>query len=115
MKQRFIEGLSPETRRMLHRIYQHSRHHQVRQRAHCIRLSFDGFSVSQLMSIFEVTRKTIYTWLDAWDTERLAGLYDRPGRGRKQTFSDAEKAQIRVWVKASPHNLNPVLAKIKEE
>jgi transposase len=113
MKQRFIQGLSPETIHLLQRIYRSSGHHQVRQRAHCILLSHEGFNVSQLMSIFDVTRKTVYTWFDAWESQRLVGLYDRPGRGRKATFSDAEKAQIREWAKASPKNLNAVLAQIK--
>lgn len=43
----------------------------------------------------------------------MVGLYDRPGRGRKSTFSDEEKDQIRDWAKANPKNLNTVLAKIK--
>ena len=114
MKQRFIQGLSPETIHLLQRIYQRSTHHQVRQRAHCVLLSFDGYPVSELMAIFRVTRKTIYSWLDDWESERLVGLYDRPGRGRKKTFNDDEQQQIRDWVKATPNNLNPVLAKIKE-
>ena len=115
MRQRFIQGLSPETIHLLQRIYQRSRRHQVRQRAHCILLSFGGYPVTELMLIFAVTRKTIYTWLDAWEQERLVGLYDRPGRGRKKTFNDAEQQQIRDWAKATPNNLNAVLAKIKEK
>lgn len=113
MKQRFIQELSPETIRLLQRMYRSSDHHQVRQRAHCLLLSFKGFNVTELMSIFGVTRKTIYTWFDAWEDKCLVGLYDRPGRGRKATFSDEEKAQIRAWAKANPKNLNAVLAKIK--
>ena len=114
MRQRFIQGLSPETLHLLQRIYQRSTRHQVRQRAHCILLSFKGYPVTELRAIFAVTRKTIYTWLDDWDRERLVGLYDRPGRGRKKTFDDEEQQQIRDWAKATPHNLNPVLSKIKE-
>lgn len=115
MRQRFVQELSPETLHLLQRIYQRSTRHQVRQRAHCILLSFDGYPVTELMAIFAVTRKTIYTWLDAWEQDRLVGLYDRPGRGRKRTFSDAEQQQIRDWAKATPNNLNAVLGKIKEK
>ncbi|KAI9129950.1 IS630 family transposase [Acaryochloris sp. CCMEE 5410] len=114
MKQRFIQGLSPETIHLLSRIHRQSHHHQVRQRAHCILLSFEGFNVTELMSIFAVTRKTVYTWLDAWDNHCLVGLYDQPGRGRKPKLNDVQKEQIREWAKMTPHNLNTVLAKIKE-
>jgi transposase len=113
MKQRFIEGLNPETVDLLHWIYQRSVHQQVRQRAHCILLSFAGFNVTELMRIFGVTRQPIYTWFNAWEHQRLVGLYDQPGRGRNPTFNDAEKAQIRDWAKASPNQLNRVLAKIQ--
>jgi transposase len=115
MRHRFVQELSPETLRLLQRIYQRSTRHQVRQRAHCVLLSFDGYPVTELMVIFAVTRKTIYTWLDAWEQDRLVGLYDRPGRGRKRTFNDEEQQQIRDWAKATPNNLNAVLGKIKEK
>ena len=111
---RFIQDLSPETSRLLERIYRQSRHHQVRQRAHCIVLSFQGFTLAQLMSIFRVSRKTLYNWVSAWETKKFGGLYDQPGRGRKPTFTAKQKEQIRDWVKQDPKNLNLVLAKVKK-
>ena len=111
---RHIHNLSPDTIHLLWRIYRHSSHHQVRQRAHCIVLSYQGLSIPQLMSVFHVTRKMIYNWFSAWDAHHLVGLYDATGRGRKQTFNDDQKAQIREWTKATPKNLNIVLKKIKQ-
>lgn len=111
---RFIQNLSPETVRLLKRIYRQSRHHQVRQRAHCMVLSFQGFTLAQLMSIFGVSRKTLHNWLSAWETEQFVGLYDQPGRGRKPTFTAQQKEQIRDWVKPDPKNLKQVLAKVKK-
>lgn len=110
---RFIQNLSPETINLLERIYRH-RHHQVRQRAHCIVLSSQGFTLAQLISIFGVSRKTVYNWLSAWGSEKFVGLYDKPGRGRKPTFTANQKEQIRDWVKQDPKNLKQVLAKVKK-
>jgi transposase len=112
---KFVQELSPETRRMLSRIYQQSRHHQVRQRAHCIILTGNGFTIAQLIKIFQVSRKTIYNWLSAWENEQLLGLYNQPGRGRKPTFSPSEKEQIKEWALQEPKNLKRVLAKIKKQ
>jgi transposase len=112
---RFIQGLSSETTSLLKRIYKQSKHSQVRQRAHCILLSSEGFTIATLMDILDVSRETIYNWLNAWEAHQLVGLYDRPGRGRKPTFSPEQRAQIRVWVKQSPKNLRAVLQKIKTE
>ncbi|TRU15685.1 MAG: IS630 family transposase, partial [Microcystis sp. Msp_OC_L_20101000_S702] len=39
---RFIRDLNPESQKMLERIYRASKHHQVRERAKCILLSFQG-------------------------------------------------------------------------
>src|SRR5262245_66431606 len=43
------------------------KHHRVRQRAHCILLSFEGRSTTDLLHIFDVDRLTVYHWFDAWE------------------------------------------------
>ena len=73
---RFIQGLSHETTQLLQRIYKHSEHHRVRQRAHCVLLSFQGYTPKELAHIFHVDRITIYNWFDAWETRCFPGLYD---------------------------------------
>jgi len=73
---RFIQDLSPETQSILRRLHKQSFHHRVRQRAHCILLSFQGMTTHELMKVFDVERLTLYNWFNAWDTRRLAGLYD---------------------------------------
>lgn len=92
---RFIQDVSSDTRNLLHRLYKESRHHRVRQRAHCILLSSQGIDTTTLMTIFSVDRITIYNWFDAWETHHLAGLYDkkRPGRPPKLTEEEQRKAQ----------------------
>lgn len=112
---KFISDLSPETIKMVERIYKHSKHHKVRQRAHCILLSFQGFSFAQLMTIFGVSRKTMHNWMKAWSEKKLVGLYDEAGRGRKQIFSPQQKEEIRNWAKESPKNLKNLLSKIQRE
>ena len=72
---RFMRDLSHETQRLLRRFYKESQHHRVRQRAHCILLSFGGKTTTELMHIFAVERLTIYHWFDAWERHRFAGLY----------------------------------------
>lgn len=112
---RLVEELSPETEKLLRRIQKESRHYQVRQRAHCILLSFEGFTIEQMIKNFQVSRKTIYNWINAWSASRLLGLYNQPGRGRKTTFTPDQKEQIKQWALDSPKNLKQVLAQIKKE
>lgn len=112
---RFIRDLTPETIKLLQRIYKQSAHYQVRERAHCILLSYQGKRIEELTEIFQVSRNTIYNWMNDWEEHRLVGLYNRPGRGRKPTFTEEQKQQIKAWVKQSPKNLKKVIAEIKEE
>jgi transposase len=112
---RFIQGLSHETTQLLQRIYQHSEHHRVRQRAHGVLLSFQGYTPKELAHIFHVDRITIYHWFDAWETRRFPGLYDRKGKGRLPSFTPEQKDEIRQWAKLFPKNLNKIGACIRDK
>ncbi|MGH2415213.1 MAG: IS630 family transposase [Microcystaceae cyanobacterium] len=105
----------PETTRLLQRIYRQSRHHQVRQRAHCLMLHQEGFTIAQLQDIFQVSRKTLYNWFNAWEDRGLVGLYNQPGRGRKATFTPEQQQQIRAWAQQHPQQLKQVLQKVQEQ
>lgn len=112
---RYISNLTQDTLKLLKRIYCHSKYYQVRQRAHCIQLSYQGYSIAELMKIFEVSRNTIYNWFNAWELSRFAGLYNHPGRGRKKLLNAPQEQQIKKWVKETPKNLEKVQEKIKKE
>lgn len=99
---RFTRAVFPETQRLLHRLYRQSRHHQVRQRAHCILLSSQDYSIAQLIEIFQVSRKALYSWFNNWEAQGVLGLYNCPGRGRKSTFTLEQIEQIRLRVQQQP-------------
>lgn len=73
MAMRFIQGLRHETIKLLQKIYKESKHHQVRQRAQCILLSYQGYMTNELAHIFQVDRITIYNWFNAWESRQFAG------------------------------------------
>lgn len=110
-----IREIFPDTARLLKRIYRQSRHHQTRQRAHFLLLHQEGFSIRKLQDIFQVSRKTVYNWFDAWEKKGLVGLYHQPGQGRKPTFTPEQEQQIRIWAEQNPKQLKQVLQKVKEE
>ena len=112
---RYIKGLTKDTLKLLERIYQQSKYYQVRQRAHCILLSYQRYKISELMVIFRVSRNTIYNWLNNWESLGLVGLYNREGRGRKKLFKPLQQEMIKVWVKETPKNLRIVQEKIQNE
>ena len=112
---RFIHDLSPETQHFLRRCYKESQHHRVRQRAHCILLSFSGRTTTDLMRIFAVDRLTIYHWFDAWDAHRFAGLYDHKGRGRHPKLTSEEQEKAHQYIEQYPQNMKKVAYLIEQE
>ena len=111
----FIREINPLSSKLLGRLYRQSRHHQVRQRAHCLILASQGVKTEELMNIFKVSYKTIYNWFNRWELEGIVGLYNKPGRGCKPTFNSQQKAKIREWAQQQPKQLKQVAQKIKEE
>ncbi len=112
---RYIKGLTKETLKLLDRINKESNYYQVRQRAHCIKLSYQGYKISELMKIFQVSRNTIYNWFNNWECSSLAGLYNKLGRGGKKLFNLSKEKKIKEWVKETPKNLEKVKGRIKKE
>ena len=60
---------------------------QFRNRCQCLVFSHQGRTVSELAQFFEVSKITIYGWLDRWESVGVCGLTDKPGRGRKPILS----------------------------
>ena len=111
---RYIKRLTKDTLKLLERIDQQSKYYQVRQRAHCIRLSYQVYKISELMAIFKVSRNTIYNWLNNGESSQLVGLYNSPGRGRQKLLSANQEIMVKKWVKETPKNLEKVQEKIKK-
>jgi transposase len=111
---RSIENLNWLQIKFLQRLHKESKKHHVRQRSHCILLSYQGYEVTELAKIFRKTKRTIYTWLDLWETLHFAGLYDVKGRGRKPKLDNDQKLQVKKWSKEHPKNLKKVVALVKE-
>ncbi len=88
---RFVKRSAPCTMSLLWRIYKHSKRYRARQRAHCILLSSQGITVPRLARMFNVTRRTVYNRLNAWDALRFAGLYDVGGKGSETKLTDSQK------------------------
>ncbi len=116
MPMRFIKRLCQDTIKLLRRIHKYSQFPRTRNRAQCILLSYLRHSVQDLAETFNVTTRTIYNWLDAWDSSRFTGLYDQQGQGIKVSLHPAKhKNQIKTWLEKFPKQLQKVCLLIKEK
>jgi transposase len=67
------------------------------------------------MKIFDVERLTIYNWFNAWETRRLAGLYDHKGRGRHPKLTTEEQEKAQQYLGQHPQDLKKVVHLIEQE
>ena len=111
---RVLHDVSPETRHLLQRLYKESQHHRVRQRAHCLLLSCQGFNTTALRAIFSVHRLTIYHWFDAWEAHHFAGLYDHKRCGRPPKLTAEEQDQAQHYLTQHPSDISKVVHLVEQ-
>ena len=75
---------------------------RVALRAQIIRLSARGFSVPEIVDIQQISEVTVYKWLDRFEAEGPAGLYDRPRSGRPPKVDQATEQLIEEAVSKPP-------------
>lgn len=110
------QKLSPETIKLLWRVYRQSKNYQVRIRAQCILLMDSQYEIQELSRIFGVSRRTIYNWKNNWSKYKLVGLYDRVGRGRKEILNSEQKEKIKLWSKQYQNSSRQIIVgRIRQE
>lgn len=90
---RFV-ALSAQEVRTLREASERGPKYVFRLRCQCVLLSHQGQSITDLTDYFEVSRQTIYSWLNAWEQRGLGGLYTQPGQGRRTKFTNAYKLAV---------------------
>ena len=77
---------------------------QERRRAHAIVLSHGGMDVKEIAKVFDVTERSAYLWLDAWEERGLESLLRKKGDGRKLILKEAEHKEIIAgYIEQYPH------------
>lgn len=112
MKKRFVQLSSSEIL-TLEDARNHHPQFQFRNRSHCLLLSSQGYNISSLASIFNVSRITIYNWLNRWDNQGLMGLYNEKGQGCKPILTDADIEKVKQRVKENRQQLKEVRTQLK--
>ncbi len=91
---------------------------QFRDRCFCLLLSHQGKSVTELAQFFEVSRITVYAWLDAWQTSGIGGLMNQKGQGRKPILSLQNPEHIKTVKNAiakNPQSVKSVVAELEPQ
>ena len=75
---------------------------RVAERARMVLLSSRGFTVPQIIDVFELVDETLYKWFDRFDEEGPAGLFDRERSGRPREIDGEAEHELERVLAASP-------------
>ena len=71
-----------------------------RSRCHGIILSYRGYTVDEISEFLEVTRITVYNWMNRWEKSGIEGLRTQAGQGRKALLQTDNKIHVKAVKKA---------------
>ena len=75
---------------------------RTRERAQALRLNNQGWKVSDIATFLDCSPQRIRVTIHHWEAEGLMGLWEAPGRGRKQRWSEADLDFIETCLEEEP-------------
>jgi transposase len=82
-----------------------------RQRLRVIRWALDGLTAEEVAAQTKLCRRQVQNWVRRFNAAGLAGLEDRPGRGRPCPLSTEQQSQFKARLAMGPTaNLKPAEA-----
>lgn len=112
---KFVKPLSEPDQQHLEQVWREHKVFTVRSRAHAILLSSQGFTVSEIQKVFDVSKPTALGWIDRWEERGRDGLEDEPRPGGPPTLDEKEQGILKEVLKQFPRQPNKVIQALKEQ
>ncbi len=112
---KFISSLEEKTVDELKNRLKNSKVPRVRQRAHGVLLSNEGFSIDQIAEILNVGRDAVSSWIDCWQQNWFNGLNDKPRTGGPCKLTPKEKDLVISLAFENPRSVSIIVAKLFEK
>lgn len=97
---RYISKLSKKEKASLLEGKKRGKSEGFRTRCHGIILSYRGYTTDEICEFFEVTKITVYNWMNRWERSGIEGLKTKPGQGRKPLLQTDNKIHVKAVKKA---------------
>ena len=95
-------------------LYKNAHDKSIRKRIHCLLLSHQKRTITDLSKVFKVSRRTIERWLDDWAVSGIDFLPILPGRGVKTRLKGYEQ-EIAKQLELHSRNIKNVLLHLEKE
>jgi len=101
---RYIRDLNEEIIEALDKVIKKEERYKSRYRAQAILLSNQRKTVSEIAEIFNVKIRTIYRWFDRFEKDKLNGIYELKGRGRKAILrKEDDEKKVKEYIKKTKY------------
>lgn len=108
--------LSAKGREELEVGFRSGKSHAFRQRCQLILLKSAGRSAEEVASILKIHPVVVGNWLSRYEQEGIAGLYTKPGRGRKPVLDKQQDiALVRQAVEQERQRLSQAKLIVEEQ
>lgn len=104
MPHRYVSGLTEDEITTLNEMVKNHDSYRVRRRAHAVLLSYEQFGIGEIAGVCKVSRNSVSSWLKAWETEGIGGLYDLPRSGAPTKLAEADIEIIGEFIKEHPNS-----------
>jgi transposase len=112
---RFVSELTDDEITTLNEMVKNHCSYCVRRRAHAVLLSSERFGIDAISCVCKADRDTVSSWLKAWETEGIRGLYDLPRSGAPPKLTESDIEIIGNFIKEYPNSPKIILAKSIEK
>ena len=112
---KYVQPLTPEQRDLLDHTMRTDPSFRARTRAHCVLLSSQGKTITEITQTYPVHRVTVSSWITNWETSGVQGLYDRPRSGRPRTLNPEEQKLALQYLQEDPRSLNTVVDRLQKK
>jgi transposase len=113
---KICQRINRRAKKELEQGYLHGEGSLFRKHGQATLLNNQGFSVQELMKIFDCRKNTIYDWFNNWEEKGIEGLKLQAGRGRKATFDTNNIQEVElVKLKINENRKKLSLAKAEIE
>lgn len=101
-----VRPLSPEERIELARLYRQTKDVRIRERTQIILLAAEeGITAPVISRIVRRNDQTVRSWIQRFNAEGIAGLYDAPRPGAPPTVTPAYRERLLMVVRQRPRAL----------
>ncbi len=97
---RNVKNLTGQQVEQLRQTIRESQNNVLKKRCQCVLYSYYGLTVSELMDMFAVDRRSIYNWMNRWSEDGVQGLMDKPGRGLKPKLNPDDQQHVEKVIQA---------------